>query len=260
MDSREARERCEEVIKKTWAEVRTDLAKGVFKSNQTKKAMNYVFMKQYNDAFINNEHLCRIRVNQLEGEVLGRGSILRADEILNYERFIPKAEFIQKGNRFSPRGVEWLYLAIGDEDAIRRCSEQECRAGEGDRFGFCHFAFDERHLDLKLVDLTIANNFEARINPFTMALDKKSISELSFYIYTKLLSENLFLPISEIDDSAVMYAPFQMMAQYYISRGYSGIIYKSTVSEVGRNIVLFDKNIAHPIGSIEDYVYGHIQN
>lgn len=27
----------------------------------------------------------------------------------------------------------------------------------------------------------------------------------------------------------------------------------STVSSVGRNIVLFDKNVAHPIGTIEDY-------
>jgi len=50
-----------------------------------------------------------------------------------------------------------------------------------------------------------------------------------------------------------MYAPFQTMAQYYRSLGYSGIIYGSTVSEVGRNIVLFDKEIAKPCGSIEKY-------
>ena len=51
-----------------------------------------------------------------------------------------------------------------------------------------------------------------------------------------------------------MYAPFQTMAQYYISLGYSGIIYGSTVSNVGRNIVLFDKNMASPIDTTEDYV------
>lgn len=51
-----------------------------------------------------------------------------------------------------------------------------------------------------------------------------------------------------------MYAPFQMMAQYYISLGYCGIIYGSTVLKVGRNIVLFDKSIAYPVGSIENYM------
>lgn len=50
-----------------------------------------------------------------------------------------------------------------------------------------------------------------------------------------------------------MYAPFQTMAQYYSSLGYSGIIYGSTVSEIGRNIVLFNKNIAKPCGAIEKY-------
>ena len=48
-------------------------------------------------------------------------------------------------------------------------------------------------------------------------------------------------------------APFQTMAQYYISLGYAGIIYGSTVSKTGKNIVLFDKTTAHPVGAIEDY-------
>ena len=49
-------------------------------------------------------------------------------------------------------------------------------------------------------------------------------------------------------------APFQTMAQYYISCGYSGIIYGSTVCSGGRNLVLFDKGIAHPVGAVEDYI------
>jgi hypothetical protein len=61
----------------------------------------------------------------------------RADEILNtntrvvraarikhgapapaYDRFIPKAEFITEGNRFSPQGVEWLYLAFATQTSL----------------------------------------------------------------------------------------------------------------------------------------------
>lgn len=50
------------------------------------------------------------------------------------------------------------------------------------------------------------------------------------------------------------YAPFQVMAQYFISLEFSEIIYKSTVSSVGKNIVLFDKNVAYPTGKIDDYI------
>lgn len=83
---------------------------------------------------------------------------------------------------------------------------------------------------------------------------KKLFTKWGVYTHTKLLSEQIFEPLSDTDDKTLMYAPFQTMAQYYISLGYSGIIYGSTVSAVGRNIVLFDKNIAYPSGAIEDYV------
>ena len=44
--------------------------------------------------------------------------ILKKDEMPEYERFIPKKEFIKNDNRFSPPGVEWLYLALGNESDI----------------------------------------------------------------------------------------------------------------------------------------------
>ena len=48
-----------------------------------------------------------------------------------YERFIPKKEFIKNDNRFSPPGVEWLYLALGNESDIHQCAQAECRAHVG---------------------------------------------------------------------------------------------------------------------------------
>ena len=73
------------------------------------------------------------------------------------------------------------------------------------------------------------------------------------YTYTKLLSEQIFLPLDVYDNKTITYAPFQTMAQYYISLGCSGIVYGSTVCPVGKNIVLFSKQMAYPIGTIEDY-------
>ena len=65
------------------------------------------------------------------------------------------------------------------------------------------------------------------------------------------MSEQIFVPLADTEDKNIIYAPFQSMAQYYISLGYSGIMYGSTVCNVGKNIVLFDKNIASPTGSTE---------
>lgn len=90
-----------------------------------------------------------------------------------------------------------------------------------------------------------------------MSINKKEFEELltrwCVYTYTKLLSEQIFVPLDATNNRAIAYAPFQTIAQYYISLGYSGIVYGSTVCPVGKNIVLFDKRLACPIGAIEDY-------
>lgn len=276
-------EKSEKTIRKTWSEFRDALANGMFTYDEIEKAKGYTFLKVYDDLFHQHsgiEHKT-IKVKDLNGLLVGRGTILGEKEAPDYERFIPKKEFIKKDNRFSPPGVEWLYLALGNEVDIHECSQAECRAKEGDRFGFCHFSFDDSSLELKLVDLTIADDISyeelnSRLEEYGQKQVKKGIkaakalgfvprhtvnvdefkrlfTEWGVYTHTKLLSEQIFEPLSDTDDKTLMYAPFQTMAQYYISLGYSGIIYGSTVSSVGRNIVLFDKNVAYPIGAIEDY-------
>lgn len=253
----------------------------MFSFNEVEKAKGYTFLKVYDDLFHQHSGIDHktITIKDLEGLLVGRGTILGEKEVPDYERFIPKKEFIKEDNRFSPPGVEWLYLALGNEADIHECSQVECRAEEGNRFGFCHFSFNDRSSDLKLVDLTIADDISyeelnSRLEEYGQKQVKKAAKAHGFipkhnvnidefkrfftkwgvYTHTKLLSEQIFEPLRGIDDKTLIYAPFQTMAQYYISLGYSGIIYGSTVSSVGKNIVLFDKNVAYPIGAIEDYI------
>ncbi len=277
-------EKSEKAIKKTWADFRNALAAGLFTYNEVEKAKECTFLKVYDDLFNQHSGISHktITIKELDGLLVGRGTILGENEVLDYERFIPKKEFIKKDNRFSSPGVEWLYLAIGNDVDIHQCSQAECRAEKGNRFGFCHFAFDDSCLDLKLVDLSIADDISydelnSRLEKYGQKQVKKGIkaakvlgfipryninkdefkrffTEWGVYTHTKLLSEQIFEPLCDTDDKNIMYAPFQTMAQYYISLGYSGIIYGSTVSSLGRNIVLFDKNTAHPTGAIEDYI------
>lgn len=273
----------EPIIRNTWNEFRECLANVLFSYNEIEKAKKQTFLKVYDDLFHKHsgiEHKT-IALKDLKGKLIGRGTILKTDEVPNYERFLPKEEYIKEDNRFSPPRVEWLYLAIGDDNDIHECAQAECRAKKGNRFGFCHFQFDSKYDECKLVDLTIADDVSyAELNADLeeygqaqvkkgikiakalgfvprMNTNKKEFEELftrwGVYTYTKLLSEQIFEPLTVCDNKTIAYAPFQTMAQYYISLGYSGIVYGSTVCPVGKNIVLFDKHMACPVGTIEDY-------
>ena len=153
-------ENSEKVIRKTWNEFRECLAKGLFTYQEIDKAKKQTFLKVYDDLFRQHSGIDHktITIKELKNQVLGRGTILKEDEDPYFERFLPKAEFIREDNRFSPPGVEWLYMAVGDDTNIHECAKAECRVKKGDRFGFCHFQFNSKYDDCKVVDLTIADS------------------------------------------------------------------------------------------------------
>ena len=136
-------EKSEKTIRKTCSEFRDALAKGLFTFDEVEKAKSYTFLKVYDDLFHQHSGIDHktIKIKDVERFLVGRGTILGEKEVPDYERFIPKKGFIKKDNRFSPPGVEWLYLALGNELDIHQCAQAECRAHVGDEFGFCHFFF-----------------------------------------------------------------------------------------------------------------------
>ena len=208
------------------------------------------------------------------------------DPCPNYDRFIPDAKYITKANRFSPPGIEWLYLAFAANakaDGLHleeKCALKECRAKAGEIFALCRFTPADAYKDLKIIDLTIAKETEFDVinselekygqeiyrrefNKMYMdgiqkgALSKPHMDDIipaiekwAVYTYARLLSEQIFLPLTT-EDRDIMYAPFQCMAQYFLGKGYNGIVYSSTVFPDGKNIVLFDKSAALPFGSIK---------
>lgn len=277
-----------ETMKRTWSEFREALANGQFEYNDTKSALTMTFLKQFNEWFqqLGVREMSVSLAECFSGQFVGRGTIISSDEPLDtpqYDRFMPKAEFIKEDNRFSPPGVEWLYLAIGiSEDIIRECAEKECRAKPSNRFGFCGFELNSGYEHLKVVDLTIANEKSYDdINGILSLLKEKAyedglkyakthglaayqssydrtwwkphLEKWLFFIYARMMSENIFVPI-DTADKKLEYAPFQTLAMYFIENGYNGIVYASTVFPKGKNIVLFDKNYAAPYGKIFDYI------
>lgn len=208
------------------------------------------------------------------------GRLRPTDPDPTYSRFIPNKDYITKHNRFSPPGVEWLYLAIGDPCVAETCALKECRAVAGELFGLCQFKLNEDYSEKTLVDLTIAEDVlyedlnrqlensadEIRNREVKKAVDgimrkgcaktpdvsdiKEKFTRWAAYTYARLLSKQIFVPV-ETEDKELMYSPFQCMAQYFLSLGYAGIIYSNTVFSEGKNVVLFDKDAATPMGKIK---------
>ena len=80
------------------------MANGLFSYNEIEKAKKQTFLKVYDDLFHKHFGIKHktIALKDLKGKLIGRGTILKTDEIPNYERFLPKEEYIRDDNRFSP--------------------------------------------------------------------------------------------------------------------------------------------------------------
>lgn len=262
----ENRRNCVRIIQNDWTELKEALRSKQLYYDETEKALQYNFLKVF------NSHLelsgCQREVNktfmQLRNFTLGRAAILRSGETATLNRFIPDRQYINSSNRFSPEGIEWLYLAIGtDEAAVVETTKAEICAAAGDRFSYCPFKLSDSINYRKVIDLTVADNrtyeqLDELVDTTTHELScrtksavKKDLEKLLIDTYCKILSDYIFEPV-ESGDGDIMYAPFQTMAQYFKKKGYIGIIYKSTRYSGGKNLVLFDKNYAQPIGPIRE--------
>lgn len=276
------RESVESTMKKTWNDFRTAFARGDLKYDEVEKAKKVIFLKVFDDLFCNHGGINYLTksLGDISKYSLGRGAKLKKDERIDYERFIPKNEYITVDNRFSPAGIEWLYLALGSQDSIQNVAKHEIGILSGDRFGFCYFNISNSFYEKKVVDLTVADEIEfddinrslenfasncmqeeikqtlmTRKITTTMEKDEliKKLMKWCVFTYSKLLSEQIFLPV-ETNEKKLEYTPFQAMAKYFITLGYTGITYSSTVYPDGKNIVLFDKNMAYPVDTIIDII------
>lgn len=274
----------EETIQRTWEDFRSALAKGVFSYNELDAAKeNSTFLKVLDNLFSHYHPFFDASAESIlsySTTLIRAGRLCSTDPDPTYSRFIPNKDYISKHNRFSPPGVEWLYLAIGDPCVAENCALKECRAVAGELFGMCQFKLNKKYSEKMLVDLTIAEDMlyedinkqleksadEIRNREVKKAVDgilrkgyaktpdvsdiKEKFTRWAAYTYASLLSKQIFVPV-ETEDKELMYSPFQCMAQYFFSLGYEGIVYSSTVFPEGKNVVLFDKNAATPIGQIK---------
>lgn len=260
-------------INAKWEQLCEDLRLGKYTFDDECEAKKSKFLSEFDGLFTidgGERFFSKTLSDVFNNAYVIRGTILNKTEPTpDGNRFIPNSMFIKEDNRFSPKGVEWLYLALGypktknGKDKARKCSEKECRVLSGYRFALCEFETTEH--DVKIVDLTVGDTWspkkqqqeirrliksQRKKNTFAMdteIFENHTICQRNLVeAYANIISSELFIPLVS-DNKSLIYAPFHCIAHYFQSLGYCGIIYKSTVYDKGKNLVLFNKNLAIPV-------------
>ena len=236
----------QEAIIRTWNELKNRLKSENIRIDCLNDIPNIPFLGVLDRALSYEFIRDRVNVNITpfsKSKKFYRAAIITPNESVDIARFIPNAAFMSSGNRFSPIGVEWLYMGFDrSEYYAKKCCFAEVRANDTSNVKYCKFTYSLEKNDL-LIDLTISD--KKSLDEICHVLRKKPFEKYAqifvVELYMKLLSEEIFKPIYT-SNKELEYAPFQLMGNYFKSLGYKGIIYKSTVSKYGKNVVVFNKN------------------
>lgn len=133
--------------------------------------------------------------------------------------------------RANPTGISYLYLASNEATA---CAEVRAEPGHG--VSVAKFKIPGK---IKVLDVaTIMRG----IDPFAH-VDLKGEIEKSQLV--RAFAHDLSRPVLA-EDAPLDYVPTQYLAEYFVSKGFDGIRYRSSVAE-GTNLVLFKPQKAKPV-------------
>ncbi len=171
--------------------------------------------------------LCKI-VNK--EEILYRCRFIDEDEIVDtFEKITSAPDNIAKQSRMSPAGISMFYGAFDKDTAILESSPQ------GDGLGTCIVGKFAVKKNLRLLDLT-----NLPIQSFWSPHDWQEVAFLHSF------NREITKPIDRNDSIHIEYIPSQVFTEYlrYIYKtserlNIDGIIYGSSLSRKGKNIVLF---------------------
>ena len=154
-------------------------------------------------------------------------NLLPIERIEPYSQMGPPPAVYAKTNRMSPAGIPYLYLASDQETTLK-----ECRIDSDEEAIIAEFISTE---ELQILDLS-TNKYFASDSIFDPEYNHDNTWMNSFWkSFIKEISE----PVSEDkEDHSYEYAATQLVAEYYRTKGYDGICFKSSVGP-GKNYVFF---------------------
>lgn len=271
--------------KSSWNNFRSKLEKGLLQYEYinenfvSKEIGKYEFLnqlyillespKQKFKCDSNNKEYFTIDLKKIDEEFsLCRGVVEDNEDKIKYSRFIPYQDKFPRNNRFSPPGIEYLYLAIDVENSnpynfnnrfskLEKTCIKEIRADRKKKIGLCNFKIDSKYYNKKIIDLTIGKDkSESELVDYGVKVfgKEEELNKVMCILFMKILSREIFKPINVLDKDKE-YAPFHCMAKFFSLLGFDGIIFESTCYNKGKNIVLFDKLYAKPYGEIRKEIY-----
>lgn len=259
----------EKTIAEHWIELKNDLNN----SNDNINAVfeNSYFFQHFNQVVRNTKHLYEKELCNIT--IMERGVKDRVD-LLNYNRMIPNVKYAKQNNRMNPPGKVYLYAATiktnkgKSESSVRnhinKTIIKELRATKGDTITVCDLKVNEYGKKRRVFNLCgdfdipkdnshFSNYILEEINKSSDKNEQNiSIQKVLSGIYFQLFSsDKIFKPIdtSKEDEKAYEYRPFQALANYFENIGYAGLMYNSTVTPTGTNIVLFNTNLVDVKGT-----------
>jgi len=147
--------------------------------------------------------------------------------------------------RANPDGISCLYLASDVETALN-----EVRASVHDIVSVGQF---EALSDFDVVDLKVID----RLSPF-IEIDKTEHAINKPHLIR--IANEIAKPLRR-NDSPLDYLPTQYISDYIKSEGFNGIEYKSTMTDCGYNIAVFNQELFHCVAvdryRINGVKYGH---
>jgi len=147
------------------------------------------------------------------------------------ERMKPRLKFATEG-RANPKGIPYLYLATKKKTAM--C---EIRPWVGLSISIAQFQVNK---DLRIINCSVSSGkkFSHIRHKDLPGDDKRKLA-----VWADI--DNAFSEPISLSDQTSDYAPTQILAELFKSKGFDGVAYKSSLStETGFNVVLFDLDAA----------------
>lgn len=213
----------------------------------------YIFMKVFNEFIEATNPQFDVSISDLGIMYRGVGinELIKLDF---YSRMIPDPEFVTNHNRMNPPGEAFMYLGAiperkGKSDDIEknfilRTIEAELRVKPGDFYTAAQFISNNDKVIFNMVGdpkMPLDLNILVK-NAMKKNADRSKI--IALFYFSIFNNDEIFKPVPSTDEEnrEREYAPFQFLAKYLRSKGYSGIKYRSTVHNGGTNVVIFDAN------------------
>jgi len=288
-------------------------------SSMVEKKSDTVLEKNFLEVFDDIHESCISKYESIFVKRLGDLKNLyraqRGKHFDNYERMIPKEEYVKNKNRWNPEGVAFMYLGFDEEikqydeviNFIEKTCFEELRLKKAEYVSICEFKpvkSEGKIINLCYEDISY-EEIERKSEEFMNMITKVEINELltnkkyheeiinsmkkeevikkiiekefkekqvrsiirketEIYLANlimKSIDEAVFLPVDIKEDPELKaYVPFHYLANYLISKGYSGILYRSTrmnkIGLKGKNLVLFNKeDVTYVHDSMNVYYY-----